>query len=87
LRNRDRKYLAIEMESAGVLCAAYTREIHTFIVRGISDTGNEMKAELDKIDKGAIRRYAMINATMFLWTLLDLNLLERSTSDRNQHNQ
>lgn len=79
LDKRDRKYLAIEMESSGVLCAAYTRAIHTLVIRGISDTGNEMKAELDQIDKGAVRRYAMINATKFLWILLDLNFLERST--------
>lgn len=75
--SRDRKYLAIEMESGGILRAAHTRALATLVIRGISDNSTAQKADLDQINDGALRRYAMLNATMFLWTLMELQLLRR----------
>lgn len=68
----DRKFVAIDMEAAGVAPAASER-IHPLpclVVRGISDPANETKAELEKQGKGAWRRYCVRNATNFLRNLL-----------------
>lgn len=78
--NRDRKYLALEMESGGILNAAHTRAVATLVIRGISDYSDIAKAELDQVKGGALRRYAMINATLLLWALMDLQLLRRVPS-------
>jgi nucleoside phosphorylase len=72
---RDRKYLALEMESAAVLKAAHKRGANSLIIRGISDYSDERKVELDKIGGGALRRYAMNNALSLLWVLMDLQLI------------
>ena len=78
LKNRrDRKYLALEMESAGIMTAAHTRATSTLIIRGISDYCDDRKKELDKIGNGVLRRYAMSNAIALLWTLIDLSLVKR----------
>jgi nucleoside phosphorylase len=76
LKSRNRKYLAVEMEAAGVMSAAYTRAVDTLIIRGISDFSDHRKAEFDSIGSGALRRYAMNNAISLLWTLMDLRLLK-----------
>jgi nucleoside phosphorylase/predicted Zn-dependent protease len=73
--NRDRKYLALEMESAGVMSAAHTRSTPNLVIRGISDYGDARKEALDQIDDGALRRYAMNNVITLLWTLMDLQLI------------
>jgi nucleoside phosphorylase len=73
--NRDRKYLALEMESAGVISAAYTRSTPNLVIRGISDYGDVRKAELDQLDDGILRRYVMNNVITLLWTLMDLQLI------------
>jgi nucleoside phosphorylase len=78
--NRDRKYLALEMESAGVMSAAHTRSTPNLVIRGISDYGDVRKEELDQIDDGVLRRYAMNNVITLLWTLIDLQLM-RHLSD------
>jgi 5'-deoxynucleotidase YfbR-like HD superfamily hydrolase/nucleoside phosphorylase len=72
LLNRNRKYVALEMESAGGLAAAYDREIWptTIVMRGLSDPSDERKALLDDIGSGVVRRWAMYNAA----TLLNLFL-------------
>jgi hypothetical protein len=44
---------------------------HTLVIRGISDYGDERKQEFDTVGEGAVRRYAMHNATHLLWTLLE----------------
>jgi nucleoside phosphorylase len=75
---RDRKYIAIEMESAGVLTAAHSRDVQTLIIRGISDFSDSRKKLLDGIGGGALRRYAMNNAISLLWKYLDLEVLEKS---------
>ena len=46
---RDRKFLAIEMESVGILFAAHSRRVDTLIIRGISDYSDERKKDLDRI--------------------------------------
>jgi nucleoside phosphorylase len=73
--HRDRKYLALEMESAGVMSAAHTRSTPNLVIRGISDYGDVRKAELDQLDDGVLRRYAMNNVITLLWTLMDLQLM------------
>lgn len=75
--NRDRNYLALEMESGGILSAAHTRDVATLVIRGISDYSDIAKAELDQVKGGALRRYAMINATLLLWALMEGQLLRR----------
>jgi nucleoside phosphorylase len=73
--SRDRKYLALEMESAGVMTAAHTRSISTLIIRGISDYCDKRKKSLDRIGNGGLRRYAMGNAIALFWVLMDLQLI------------
>ncbi len=72
---RDRKFLALEMESGGVLNAAHKRAVSSLIIRGISDYSDERKTKLDEIGRGALRRYAMNNALALLWVLMDLRLI------------
>lgn len=84
LKNRDRKYLALEMEAAGVMGAAYTRSIDTLIIRGISDFSDHRKAEFDSTGSGVLRRYAMNNAIALLWTLMDLKLIRISKTNSKQ---
>jgi nucleoside phosphorylase len=81
IRHHDRNVKAIEMEAAGVWLAAQTRDkpIRTLAIRGISDYGDDRKQRLDKIDSGALRRYAMRNAVRFLLALLDAKLLASRT--------
>jgi nucleoside phosphorylase len=73
LKGRDRKYIALEMESAGVMAAAWdaVRPVQTLVLRAISDFGDERKAALDQINGGAFRRYAIRNAIHLLWHFLD----------------
>ena len=68
----DRKLLALEMESVGVLTASHKRAVRSLIIRGISDYSDERKLSLDAIGKGSLRRYAMGNALNLLWILLDM---------------
>lgn len=77
IHERDRNCQGLEMESAGVLEAAYTRTdpMKTLVIRGISDYGDKRKGKLDKIGGGALRRYAMRNAIALLWTILELKFL------------
>lgn len=67
---RDRKYLALEMESGGFMTALHERgHLRSLVLRGISDYGDERKKELDEASKGAFRRYAVHNAMRLLWSL------------------
>lgn len=74
--HRDRNLTAIEMEGAGAAYAAYARieGVPVLVVRGISDFADERKSELDKIasrdGKGALRRYATLNAVDLLLRVL-----------------
>lgn len=71
----DRKFLALEMEAAGVAAAAKERHnpVWWIAIRGISDFSDGRKAELDRTGKGAWRRYAMRNAAGYLRALLAWN--------------
>ena len=77
LKHRDRSYLALEMESMGVLSAIYkaTPATGSLVLRGVSDYGDERKKELDAIGKGSLRQYAMHNALQLLWKLMELGVL------------
>lgn len=77
-QKHDRKFLAIEMESVGVLAAAHTRSTSSFIIRGISDYSDERKFEFDEIGKGSLRRYAMNNALRLFWLMMDLQLIKHN---------
>ena len=74
---RDRNLKALEMESAGLMAAAVRRvePARTLIIRGISDYGDKRKEQLDKVGEGALRRYAMRNATRLLFHLLETGVL------------
>ena len=68
----DRKFLAIEMEAAGVVTAA-TRQDDPYpflIIRGISDYAHQDKGETDSIGGGIYRQYAMYSAVSFFLHLL-----------------
>jgi nucleoside phosphorylase len=72
LKRIDRKFVAIDMEAAGVAFAVGER-IHPLpclVLRGISDRADDEKKVLDGQGKGAWRRYAVRNATTFLVRLL-----------------
>ncbi|HEX8339753.1 MAG TPA: hypothetical protein VF624_02485 [Tepidisphaeraceae bacterium] len=73
-QQRDRSYLAIEMEAAGVLAAVHQQidPQRAIIIRGISDLGDERKKKFDSIGKGAIRVYSMRNCVRFLFMLMSL---------------
>jgi nucleoside phosphorylase len=74
---RDRNLKALEMESAGLMAAAMRRvePARTLIIRGISDYGDKRKKQLDKVGEGALRRYAMRNATCLLLRLMETGVL------------
>lgn len=73
--HRDRKYLALEMEAAGLMAAAneYLHAKDTLVVRAVSDFGDERKKEMEKKSKGALRRYAVRNTIRLLWLLVEAN--------------
>jgi nucleoside phosphorylase len=79
LKQRDRSYMAIEMESAGLLTALFEAvdPKRSLILRGISDYADNRKKELDDVQRGALRRYAMRNALALLWALLEIGPLPR----------
>ena len=80
LRDNDRKFLALEMESGGALAANHDAwdSSHALVIRGISDFGDERKKSLDHVGSGALRRYAVQNAIHFLWALLDCDALPKA---------
>ena len=70
----NRKFLAIDMEAAGVAFAA-TKRVHPvpwLVVRGISDRADENKNTLDN-QEGVWRRYSVRNALGLLQNLLYWN--------------
>jgi len=81
IRGRDRRLKALDMESGGLMEAALARGEgrRTFVLRGISDFGDERKHQLDRTGGGAIRRIAMRNATALLWELLDAEFFPRAS--------
>ncbi|HUS10775.1 MAG TPA: hypothetical protein VMZ30_09940 [Pyrinomonadaceae bacterium] len=80
LKRKNRKYLALEMEAAGLLAAVH-EEVNprrTLVIRAVSDYGDERKEDLDKTNAGAFRKYAIRNAISLLWTLLAANVLSKA---------
>ena len=79
LKQRDRSYLALEMEAAGVLQAV--NEVggtcQTAVLRGISDLADERKKELDKLKGGILRTYAMENVLSLLWSAMAVDVFPR----------
>jgi nucleoside phosphorylase len=73
LRARDRRYLAVDMEAAGLLAAVSEQvdPLRTLILRAVSDYGDERKTALDRVGEGAFRRYATRNVIHLLWQFLD----------------
>jgi nucleoside phosphorylase len=82
LKTRDRKYLALEMEAAGLMAAVYEQADpkRTLVLRAISDDGDERKEDLDKMGEGAFRRYAMHNAIRLLWRFFAAGILPSNRS-------
>jgi WD40 repeat protein/nucleoside phosphorylase len=76
-QKRDRNLMAMDMESAGLMASAIKRiePKRTLVIRGISDYGDERKSMLDSVEGGALRRYAMHNATQFLRLLLETGVI------------
>ena len=72
VRRINRKFLAIDMETAGVAFHASERinQVPWLVIRGVSDRGDEEKASLDQQDQ-VWRRYSVRNAANFLRQLLD----------------
>ena len=69
LLEKNRTFVALEMEAYGVLDAIlHERDSKpdSIIVKAISDFGDERKKDLDNIDGGAIRAWAMRNAFRLL---------------------
>jgi len=81
VKTKNRKFLVLEMESGGFLAAvsAATLPAHSLVLRGVSDYGDERKAQLDRIGHGVLRRWAMANAVGLLWKLLEAGVLPRAT--------
>lgn len=78
LLTRNRKYRAIEMESAGI-AAAFERIADRpalLVLRGISDYANGDKAGMDAFGAGFFRRSAMACVSLFLLRLIDENILD-----------
>lgn len=70
LLKQNRKFIAIEMESHGVVKAAFRNRprCDSLILRAISDPADQRKSKID--DGGGVREWAMSNAYTFLATLL-----------------
>jgi 5'-deoxynucleotidase YfbR-like HD superfamily hydrolase/nucleoside phosphorylase len=72
LRLRNRNYLVMEMETAGVLRVAQDRRRPpaTLVIRGVSDPADERKKQFDSYDDGGIRKWAISNAFNVLRLML-----------------
>jgi nucleoside phosphorylase len=79
IKEGDRACLAVEMEAAGMMIAAYLdpKKTSTLVLRGISDLADDRKATLDQIGGGALRTLAMTNVTSLLWALFEAGVLPR----------
>jgi tetratricopeptide (TPR) repeat protein len=80
LKQQNRKFAALEMESGGVLAAVFeaTDPARTLVLRGISDLADHRKTDLDQTAGGVFRRVAMNNAIGMLDALLAVNCLPRA---------
>jgi nucleoside phosphorylase len=89
LKTLDRKFLALEMESAGVMNAVYqgAGDERTLIIRGISDLTDERKALLDKAGGGVFRGLAMRNALRLVIAFFEGGEFERNNGSSTSGNQ
>jgi len=87
LRNKDRCYLALEMESGGVLMALndVRNVVNILAIKGISDPADERKESMDLSTKGEIRQIAMLAATNFLWAMVDAGIMLKTRGDDNEY--
>ena len=78
LKGIDRKFLAVEMEGAGVARACQDRKkpVPFLMIRGISDFSDERKKILDKLQKGILHKYAMNNAINFFLSLIKMKCMK-----------
>lgn len=72
LKSKNRNFLSVDMESYGVLRAVQRSQsgAYTCAIRGVSDPSDERKKELDGIESGSIRAWAITNATTLLLSIL-----------------
>jgi len=82
LKTLNREYAALEMEAAGFMEAVNENAggERTLVLRAISNCSDEHKQELDEVEEGVFRRYAIRNAIQLLWRFFDAGILPRSTS-------
>jgi nucleoside phosphorylase len=77
LLQRNREYVAIEMESGGVAASNYVTSglsgTRLLVVRGISDFADERKKTLDKVGNGVFRKVATTVALHTLLAILDVS--------------
>jgi len=80
LRSRDRKYLALEMETAGVMNVVYQHagDERLLAIRAISDLSDDRKSLLDGVGGGALRALAMRNAVRLLNVLMRAGEFDRA---------
>jgi predicted ATPase/nucleoside phosphorylase len=78
LRTRNRKYRALEMESAGIVAACEHVAVSPalIVLRGMSDRADPSKKQLDDTGEGIYRKLAMGAATLLLLMLIREDLLE-----------
>jgi len=78
LKGIDRKFLAVEMEAAGVARACQDRKkpVPFLMIRGISDFSDERKKIFDKVQKGILRKYAMNSAINFFLNLIKMKCMK-----------
>ncbi len=62
LRDRNRAFLAVDMESAGILHSAREPGLPVVVIKAISDLADSSKGELDDKYKNRLRAWAMTNA-------------------------
>ncbi len=78
LKSKDRKFVAIEMESAGVYDAATTRSNppRVLAIRGISDFADERKTLIEDATKGQFRVIAIKNSFSLLYRGIEAGFFE-----------
>jgi nucleoside phosphorylase len=81
LRSHNRKFLAVEMEAAGVANAIYQNagDQRMLVIRGISDMADDRKEALDRLGGGAFRKLAMRNALRVFEGLVRAQAFEDAT--------
>lgn len=82
VREGDRACLAVEMEAGGAMITAHMDPARrdALVIRAVSDFADDRKGALDQIGGGALRTYAMENATDFLWSLMEAGVLPRGSA-------